>query len=148
MSLKSSHTLTDQNYVNLVSWFHTWANTCLLYNTQWFNSNILIIIGPRIPISLHCNRRERSRWVAPAETRVALCKTDVNNDVFPELVALWLVEISATIWLVKSSVSTWIFDQSNAHAYFEQSERFSARKCIWRLQCVLLDISFWQIPKF
>ena len=59
MSQKSSHSLTDQKYVNLVSWFHTWANTCLLYNTQWFNSNILIIIGPRIPISLHCNRRER-----------------------------------------------------------------------------------------
>ena len=53
MSLKSSHSLTDHKYVNLVSWFHTWANTCLLCSTQWLNSNILITFGPKILISFH-----------------------------------------------------------------------------------------------
>ena len=62
--------------------------------------------------------------------------------------ALWLVEISASIWLVKYPRGYTTFDQSNGCAYFDQWECFSARKCIWRLQCVLLDIGFWQISKF
>ena len=95
MSLKSSHSLTDQKYVNLVSWFHTWANTCLLYNTQWFNSNILIIIGPKIPISLHCNRRS---WASSSR-----CFSAYVPQWCPSLqnAVIWLVEISAAIWLVE-----------------------------------------------
>ena len=68
MSLKSSHSLTDQNYANLVAWFHTWANTCPLYNTQWFINSILITFGPKIPVSFHWLYRHRTSWAAEQVT--------------------------------------------------------------------------------
>ena len=151
MSLKSSHTLTDQNYVNLVSWFHTWANTCLLYNTQWFNSNILIIIGPKIPISLHCNKRVQ--WGVELARRVVSQPMFDNRRFSTSLqnAVIWLVEISAAIWLVEIVYphgywTNHLCPLKNGCCCFEKLLRVAER---WELFLrVSLDIIFWQISKF
>ena len=133
MSLKSSHSLTDQKYVNLVSWFHTWANTCLLYNTQWFNSNILIIIGPKIPISLHCNRRVQ--WGVGFQSRPSAEQNTQQS--FPIFKRTKMI----------GPISMWIhyFDQSNGRAYLDQSNDGILKRTTGEIVVVLKN--YWELLK-